>query len=330
MTELSKPAASGRFQRMPVNFDPKFDDAARVAWLYFIAGKTQNQIADDLGMSRQTVQRLVTLAVSERIIKMRLDHPIARCMELAAELQERFKLRYCEVTPSDPTSQSETLGIANVAAAKLTSVLSATAPCIVAMGTGEEMRATADQLQAMSCPQHKLVSLVGNIAADGSANLLDAVSRAAEVVGAPHYPMPCPLLASSKAERDAIVAMPHIRQVIQLSTSAHVTMVGIGSMEPDAPLVRDGFINLAEMRAMMAVGAAGEITGWAYDENGELIEGLLNDRVIGTAPRPASSSLVIGVSIAKDRYRAIKAALKGGLINGLITNDVMAGRLLST
>lgn len=306
----------------------KLDDAARVAWLYFIAGKTQHQIAEELSMSRQSVQRLVALAVSERIIKMRLDHPIARCMEVAAQLTDRYGLAYCEVTPSDPTSRSETLGIANVAAAKLETVLASTEAQIIAMGTGEEMRATANQLTAKECRQHKLVSLVGNIAADGSANLLDAVSRAAEVVRAPHYPMPCPLLADSKAERDAIIAMPHIRQVIDLGRAASFTMVGIGSMMLDAPLVRDGFMSQAEMSAMMAVGSAGEITGWAFDDHGQLIEGRTNDRVIGTPPQPATDNLVVGVSIAADRYRAILAALRGRLINGLITNDVMAERLL--
>lgn len=307
----------------------KLDDAARVAWLYFIAGKTQNQIADELAMSRQSVQRLVALAVSQRIIKMRLDHPIARCMEFAERLRDRFGLACCEVTPSDPASRSETLGVANVAAARLEAALAGTARQIIAMGTGEEMRATADQLTAMECPQHKLVSLVGNIAADGSANLLDAVSRAAEVVRAPHYPMPCPLLAASRDERAAFVAMPHIRQVIELGRAADITMVGIGSMALDAPLVRDGFITPAEMRAMIAVGSVGEITGWAYDAAGNLIEGLSNERVVGAPPCSVPDGLVIGVSMVADRFDAIRAALVGRLINGLITNDAMAERLLA-
>ena len=64
----------------------KLDDAARAGWLYYVAGNTQDEIAQKLGVSRQTAQRLVSMAVSERLIKVRLDHPIARCMELAARL----------------------------------------------------------------------------------------------------------------------------------------------------------------------------------------------------------------------------------------------------
>ena len=68
----------------------RLDDAARAGWLYFVAGNTQEEIARKLGVSRQSAQRLVSLAVSEKLIKFRLDHPIARCMELSAQLSHRF------------------------------------------------------------------------------------------------------------------------------------------------------------------------------------------------------------------------------------------------
>jgi DNA-binding transcriptional regulator LsrR (DeoR family) len=308
----------------------RLNDAAKAGWLYYIAGNTQEEIARKLNISRPSAQRLVALAVSERLIKVRLDHPIARCMELSQAIKDRFGLIECEVTPSDPESQSHTLGIANAAAAELERVLASREPMVIAMGTGEEMRAIANQLRPMECPQHKLVSLVGNIAPDGSATLLDAVSRAADVVKAPHYPMPCPVLASSRTERDGLMEQRHIRQVVELGQSADVTFVGIGSMAEDAPLVKDGFATLADMRAMMAVGAAGEITGWAFDDAGEFIRGLTNDRAMGAHPTPNPKGRVLGVSMEPGRLRAILAALRGRLINGLITNDLMAARLIES
>ena len=70
----------------------RHDDAARAGWLYYVAGNTQDQIAAKLGVSRQSAQRLVSLAVSEGLVKVRLDHPIANCLDLAAKLQARFAL----------------------------------------------------------------------------------------------------------------------------------------------------------------------------------------------------------------------------------------------
>ena len=45
----------------------RLDDAARAGWLYYVAGNTQDEIAAKLGVSRQTAQRLVAMAVSERL-----------------------------------------------------------------------------------------------------------------------------------------------------------------------------------------------------------------------------------------------------------------------
>ena len=66
----------------------RLDDAARAAWLYYLAGNTQDEIAAKLGVSRQSAQRLVSLAVSSGIVKFRIDHPIANCLELARQMRE--------------------------------------------------------------------------------------------------------------------------------------------------------------------------------------------------------------------------------------------------
>ncbi len=49
----------------------RLDEAARAGWLYYVAGNTQDEIARKLGISRQAAQRLVSLAISERLIKVR-------------------------------------------------------------------------------------------------------------------------------------------------------------------------------------------------------------------------------------------------------------------
>jgi DNA-binding transcriptional regulator LsrR (DeoR family) len=117
----------------------RLDDAARAGWLYYVAGNTQDQIAAKLGISRQTAQRLVSLAVSERLIKVRVDHPIANCLDLAARLKARFALDLVEVVPSDPTSQSTTVGIAEAAASEIEKRLLSTEPIVMAIGTGRTL-----------------------------------------------------------------------------------------------------------------------------------------------------------------------------------------------
>ena len=147
----------------------RLDDAARAGWLYYVAGNTQEEIAAKLGISRQSAQRLVSLSVSEGLIKVRLDHPIGRCMDLAARLKSRYALDLVEVVPSDPASASTTIGVAEAGAAEIERWLKRAEPMVMAIGTGRTLKAAVEQLMPMECPHHKVVSLTGNIAPDGSA-----------------------------------------------------------------------------------------------------------------------------------------------------------------
>ncbi|HET6618720.1 MAG TPA: sugar-binding transcriptional regulator [Dongiaceae bacterium] len=306
----------------------RLDEAARAGWLYYIAGNTQDEIAGKLGVSRQTAQRLVSLAVSERLIKVRLDHPIAKCLDLSERLKAKYGLQLCEVVPADPTSPSTTLGVAEAMAAELQRRLESQHPIIVAMGSGRTLRAAVEQLPLMDCPQHKIVSLVGNIAPDGSASFYDVIMRIADAVKAPHYPMPLPVIASTIHEKALFLAQKSVISVVDLARQADVTFVGVGQMGDSAPLVQDGFVNGAEMRALVKAGAVGEIVGWAFDANGSLIDGLTNDRVASVGLDQPATRLVVAVAMGVFKAKALKAALAGRLITGLITNETTAELLL--
>lgn len=306
----------------------RLDDAARAGWLYYIAGNTQDEIARKLGVSRQTAQRLVSLAVTEKLIKVRLDHPLATCMELSQRLKERYGIEQCEVLPADPDSHSDTLGIAEAGAAEMERYLESQHPVIIGLGTGRTLRAMAEQVSPMDCPQHKIVSLVGNIAPDGSATVFDVASRVGDRVRAPHYPLPFPVIASTVHERSLLHAQKPMLNIIDLARQADVTFVGIGTIDEGAALQRDGFVRPDEIRSLMRAGAVGEITGWSFDLEGNLIDGLTNDRVLSVPLEKPAGRKIIGVSMAVPRLRAIRGALLGKLISGLITNERMAGLLL--
>lgn len=306
----------------------RLDDAARAGWLYYVAGNTQEEIARKLGVSRQTAQRLVSLSVSEGLVKVRLDHPIGRCMALADKLRSRYALDFCEIVPSDPESDSTVLGVAQAAAAEIERRLRAPEPIVMAIGTGRTLKAAIEQLPPMECPQHKIVSLTGSIAPDGSAAFYNVIFNIADAVKARSFPMPLPVIASSAAEREALHEQPMIRDTLALAAEADVTFLGIGDLGPEAPLYLDGFISEAELKALQKAGAIAEIVGWAFDAQGRMIEGLTNERV-ASAPLPSRErSLVIALAMGERKLPGIRAALNRRLVNGLITDEITAENLL--
>ncbi|WP_099867507.1 sugar-binding transcriptional regulator [Pararhizobium haloflavum] len=306
----------------------RLDDAARAGWLYYVAGNTQDQIARKLNVSRQSAQRLVSLAVSEGLVKVRIDHPIAHCLELASRLKSRYGLDLVEVVPSDPGSSSTTVGVAEAAAAQIEQRLSGQDPIIMAIGTGRTLKAAIEKLPSMECPQHKVVSLTGNIAPDGSAAFYNVVFTMADKVKSRSFPMPLPVIASSQEERALLHQQPMIQATLALSAKADVTFVGIGDLGPNAPLFVDGFISRDELAALNEAGAVAEIVGWAIDAGGKTLEGITNDRVASSPIPSRKSGLVVGIAKGPAKLPGIAAALAGGLINGLITDEETASALI--
>ncbi|AYD02342.1 sugar-binding transcriptional regulator [Neorhizobium sp. NCHU2750] len=307
----------------------RLDDAARAGWLYYVAGRTQDEIAAAMGISRQSAQRLVSLAVAERLIKVRLDHPIAACLELAERLRHKYALRQAEVVPSDPSGSSSTVGIAEAAAAEIERWLKRPDPIVLAVGTGRTLKAAVDQLPPMECPQHRIVSLTGNIGPDGSAAFYNVIFSMADAIKARHFPMPLPVLCSSAEERETLHDQVLVRSTLALGAQAAATFVGIGELGVDGPLCVDGFLARDEMLRLVDSGAAGEICGWVYDRQGKLLDNAVNDRVASVPIPSRQTSAVIGIAKGKRKIPAMAAALKGGLINGIITDEAVAEQLLS-
>ncbi len=307
----------------------RLDDAARAGWLYYVAGNTQDEIAHKLNVSRPTAQRLVALALAERLISFRLEHPIAACMELASALAERYHLALCEVAPSDPASDSVFLGTAERTAVFLEQKLRTPEPLVVALGTGRTLRAAVERMEGMSCPQHRLVSLVGHIAMSGSASFYDVLAHLSDLTRAPHYPMPLPVVVPSRSQRDQLMQLEPVVRVLELGAAADITLIGIGQMDENAPLFVDGFISREELAEMRRLGAVGEVTGWAYDAAGRIIAGGFNQRLTSVPRIVPPEQLVVGIAQGTAKVLPIHAALRGRIVNGLITNETTARSLLN-
>lgn len=308
----------------------RLDDAARAGWLYYVAGNTQDDIAKKMGVSRQSAQRLVALAINSGLIKVRVDHPIAQCMELSLRIKEQFSIDYCDVVPSDPSDPSSTIGLAQAAATELERYLKLKENQTIALGTGRALRACIEELQPMNCQQHKIVSMLGNMASDGSASAYGVVDQMGDKIHAKHYPMSIPVIFPSSDEMHSIHSQPHVKYTIELAKKADAIFVGVGNLGDKSPLFIDGFISKEEMHALEKQGAVGEMLSWVYDKNGNLIENGINARVASVPLDKTPTKPVYAIAAGENKVQAIKGALLSERINGLITNEYTAELLLAS
>jgi DNA-binding transcriptional regulator LsrR (DeoR family) len=307
----------------------KLNLAARAAWLYYIAGNTQDEIAKKLNVSRQSAQRLVSLAVSEKLIRFRLDHPLAESMMLAEALRERYDLAYCAVEPTDPTADNPRASIAAGAAEYLATFLSQKSPLVIAFSTGRTLRAMVDEVPVIACPQHKIISLVGAITREGLASSYEVVMKLAERTGAQCFPMPTPVIASSVEERRLLQTQRSYTTIQGFADQVVAAFVGISEVGWQAPIHYDRFITDRELKELIDKGAVGEIAGWAFDSSGRIVESDSNDRNAGLPLSELAKAVVIGVGGGSKKVTAIRSALHGRLISGLITDEQTAAAVLN-
>ncbi len=310
--------------------DPKgkrLDLAARAAWLYYIKGRTQDEIATALNLSRPNAQRLVALAISEGLIKFRLDHPLLRSMELAERLTDRFGLRSCEVAPTEAGNAS-LIGVAMLAAQTLEAFLAPKEPRIVALGTGRALLETVRQMPLMSRPHHKIVSMVGNINRDGKASPYDVAMRLCDRVAAQCYPMPLPVITDTREECEFLCAQRGYQAVSRLYERADAVMVGVGSIGARAPIFVDGFVDAAEIALLQRDGAVGEVVSRSFAIDGVALDNEVTARLTALRLAPSARCPVILVAAGADKVIPITAALRGRYATGLITDEETAAALL--
>lgn len=276
--------------------DKKLDQAARAAWMYYVAGQTQHEIAEALGVSRQVAQRLVACAIDNGLVSVNITHPVARCMALA-EVMAQF--------------------------------LRQEQPLVIGVCSGRSLKAAIDELPDVERPQHSCVSLIGAIAADGSCTRYDVPLWMAEKTQGRYFILPAPLFADSAADRDLWCNHRIYRTVTEKAAQADVTFIGIGSIGYHCPLHKDGFISAQDVDALLASHVVAEMLGNFIDADGQPVPYALDQCLTSVKLRIQPEKPVIAIAGGKEKHQAIKAALKGQWLNGLVTDEESAMVLLA-
>ncbi|MCL2896099.1 sugar-binding transcriptional regulator [Brenneria tiliae] len=310
--------------------DRKLDHAARAAWMYYVAGKTQHEIAELLGVSRQAAQRLVALASEHGLVRVNITHPVADCTALSQRLAHHFRLSTSLVVPSagmDGASLNRMIAVAG--AELMAQFIHRESPQVIAVGSGRALRSTINELPQIDRPQHSCVSLIGAIAADGSCTRYDVPLWMAEKTQGKYFILPAPLFADNLTDKELWCNHRIYRMVTEKAAQADVTFIGIGQMNYHCPLHYDGFITTEEVESLTAAGVTAEIVGHFIGADGQRVPSAMDDRLTSVTIRQYPEKPVIAFAGGEEKFRAIQAVLRGGWITGLVTDEDSARKLLA-
>lgn len=307
--------------------DIRLDQKVRAAWMYYIAGQNQSEIATQLGTSRPVVQRLLAAAKEEGLVSIGLNHPVANCLNYAQMLKEKFGLLECNVVPaftSDLTLDSVSYGCYQL----MEKYVRMESEKVIGIGSGTTLKKTIRRIDFDS-PSTCCVALISAMNAEGKCNYYDDVPLLlASKMQANYFQWPAPRYAQTSMEHQMWCSNRLFNKVSKVAQSASVIFVGIGALSEQSPIFLDGFITRQQLDTLTLQGAVGEVLGRFIDAEGEVVECDINNLNTSYDIRQ-SSCPKIAAACGEDKRLAILSALKGQWINGLVTDEHTARWLLT-
>lgn len=307
----------------------KLNQTARIAWLYYVAGKTQLEIAQLLGLSRQVVQRQLSSAKEYGIVNVQIQHPISDCMMLAEKIQQKFALKKCHVIPSlglDKAAINDMMIVEGVNV--MGSYLSQENAISIGVGSGKTLSSIIDALPDIDRPEHVCVSLIGAIASDGSATRYDVPLKLASKMQCKYYILPAPLYTDSIDEKETWVQHKTYKIVKNKAENVDVIFTGIGDIGIGCPLNAEKFLTDIEVDNLVKSNAVAELLGYFINEKGEYFNNSFDNRTTSIRITKTRPSTIIGFAAGDVKYDAIKAVLIGQWLDELVTDEETAIKLL--
>jgi DNA-binding transcriptional regulator LsrR (DeoR family) len=299
---------------------------AQIATEYYLHGKTRVEIAEETGLSRFKIGRLLDEAVEAGIVRFEIASTTGVDLALSVKVKERFDLEHAVVAsvPVDSDSAMQE-GLGRAAAALLAEIL--TDDDVLGLTSGRTLNAMARAMHGLPC--RNVVQLAG-IAGPLQQSGLEVIRRISAFDGVRPWPIYASLVMSDTQAADGARRQPDVRQAFDQFKRVSVAVGAVGSWVPRNSLMMENpALSESDRKKLIARGVVAEFAATLVTDSGEVVHDLesrclaISENQLRTVPTR------IAVAGGPSKSRAIRAVLTSGLVNSLVTDSATAERLLA-
>ncbi|HZJ10862.1 MAG TPA: sugar-binding domain-containing protein [Trueperaceae bacterium] len=311
--------------------DPAFDDALKVARMYYHLGITTTEIARQLGVARPTISRLLGWARSHGLVEFKIIDHRERQLALETRLEQSFDVADVKVVPLHPDSTvaARQSAVASFTAHYLNSLMTAGTTITLAWG------ATVSLLAKRLIP--KPLAGVNVVQMNGSGNSGLGITYAADIVAAfadnfaaRAHLLPIPAYFDDPATKQAMFKERAIARTRTLSSQADIALYSIGVPDADSYIYRAGYVEQAELGSLREQGVVGDIATVFFRRDGSYDDIAINGRSSGPdLASLASHRHAICLVAGNDKIEGVRGALHGRFLNTLVIDEPSAEALLA-
>ncbi|PTV96467.1 DNA-binding transcriptional regulator LsrR (DeoR family) [Rhodobacter aestuarii] len=302
---------------------------SRARWLHEVGGLTVEEIGWRLGLPAEKVKYLLEKGESEAVLIPGGMAGARLLRHLSRRLRTVYGLSGVHLAPFAPGETDPIPAIASVAARWLTRLVkSSDAPKVVGLSHGRSLAAMVRELPEMRAPELRFVSLLGELTLSHTAYPHVVMNYLAQRFGAQAFPYPATLYVTTPEERAELMRMPVVAKVTDMARMAEVWIVGIGRPSDANQLLGTGMILPGCLHEIDQQGAECEILGRFFDGQGQELTTSLAHRTLSPLPQDFAGRRIVGLAGGPEKVAPIRAALRGGLVQELVTDTRTAVALL--
>lgn len=306
--------------------------ATSVARRYYLDGKSKIEIAEEFALSRFKVARLLEVAQEQQLVRIEIGLPGSNInTELSSRLQNAFNLRHALVIDADETGHPLRQRLGKAAAELLSEIIGP--DDVLGLGWARTVSAMATQIQRL--PPIPVVQLTGALSSttafSGSIdddNSVDVVREVARASRGPAYLFYTPFLLPDATTAQTLKRQPDVARAFSQFASVTTAVVGIGQWGPGESTLYDA-ASEPDRQSLVAERVCADLSGVFISAEGAPLETSLTNRIVGIdAHQLRSVDEVIALPYGVNKKRAVLAALRGGLVNSIVTHSALAAALL--
>ncbi|MCP4380276.1 MAG: winged helix-turn-helix transcriptional regulator [Hyphomicrobiales bacterium] len=303
------------------------DPVRAAAWLYYAADRTQSEVAEEIGVSRQTVANYLSEARERGYVTILLAPDILERNRLAEELSETYSLEGVHVVPAFGGGDEEQRRAVGRAGGEVLCAL-ADDSAVIGVSSGRTVSALARTLPKRHLPDATIIQVSGSSidAAEHSPEV--CASTVASKLSARCLNLHAPAYVSTKDLAESLKREPALSWHFERVANADILLFGIGELSTTTDLEQPPYVNADVRDQYIAAGAVGIAFDRFFGADGTEVDGPLTTRSMAIDIRVAEKIPVrLAVCSGLMKRQAVYAALGAGLVTHLILDAALAHAL---
>jgi DNA-binding transcriptional regulator LsrR (DeoR family) len=302
----------------------------RVAQLYYLEQRTQDEIARALGVSRPSVSRLVRQAREEGLVVVSVRDPFDQGALLAGRLKSELNLHDAVVATGEWTDAEQVRQrLGHTAARYLAGTLRYGET--VGMGWGRTLYEVASAIEPQGNLGLTIVPLVGGLGnVSPYFQVHELARRLSERLGGVQLGLYLPAIVDDQAARRVLLSSKDVRRVTDLWDHLSTAIVGIGNVDlgPEIRMLFADYLGAEATQRLRRDGVVGDICMRFFDAAGRPAPRGLQGVIGIELAQLRRASRRIAIAGGREKANAILGAARSGLVTHLITDELAARQVL--